>query len=396
MPDELRTNIRQYLNRIANGSGIIPNKPNSNIEYYLNKIATGTGETPEPGTNIEHYLYHIANKSGDIPEPHTDLEKFLYHIATENGDVPTPHTEVETLLKQIIDGGGGGGDFDPTTFSGIQKIVRAGKAQEYFSIGDEINIAKYTSPISDTTYDFPLIVADFKNATLQNGTSVPAMMLLSKYTLDVQMPLSPTGDVNGTTYSNGYSRWDWDMQRQWLNASGNNWFVNHFENSSDVSQYTDHRGFLSCISNDLADVLTPTKVDTFLGPVAEGSITTHDKFFTLSLEQYYLWNFVQYPTTPATLEEQEAMCTGEGGIVEYFKQAWLATGATTMRISGSIELPAQVGDRIDGYDKVPPECWMRSPSSSHTNHKTTGSSGNRYANRAPKVELLMRPATIIC
>ena len=91
------------------------------------------------------------------------------------------------------------------------------------------------------------------------------------------------------------------------------------------------------------------------------------------------------------------MCVGEGGIMEYFKQAWLATGATTMRISGSISLAEELGARIDGYDKYPPECWMRSPSSSHTNHKTTSSSGTSYANRGPSsVALYMRPATIIC
>lgn len=291
---------------------------------------------------------------------------------------------------------GGSAPLDPTTWKGIQAIVRAGKAQDYFNIGDEINIAKYTSPVNNTTYDMPFIVADFKPATLENGSEVPALTLLSKYTLDVAMALSPTGDIEGTTYGGGYSRWDWDIPHQWLNASGNNWFINHFENSSDVSQYTDYQGFLSCISSDLAEVLTPTKVDTFMGPTEEGSITTYDKFFTLSLEQYYLWNFVQYPTTPETLEEQEAMCVGEGGIMEYFKQAWLNTGATTMRISGSIDLAEELGARIDGYDRTPAECWMRSPSSSHTNHKTTGSSGTRYANRGPSVALYMRPATIIC
>lgn len=429
MPDELLTNIRRYLNRISTGSGPIPDRPNSNIEFYLNKIAIGTGETPKPGTNIEYYLYHIANKSGDIPEPHTDLEKFLYHIATENGDVPEPHTEVEVLLKQIIDGGGGGGDLDPTTFGGIQKIVKAGKAQEFFAINDVINIAKYTSPKDNQTYDLPLKVVSFKNATLQNGESVPAMTVMTDVILDVQLPLSNSltyagikkSDSSPVTGTTGFERWEWDVQRQWLNSEGKNWFHNYWDDaikagdlSADSLKWSDtysitslsseeptseawynYPGFLSCISNDLASVLTPTKVDTvfFDKDRNETDTTTYDKVTIMSAEQMYMVPFY----TGADMNDDTTVGR-ENGYLEWFKQEWLKLGKTGLRGWGgsACTLDAQLSPMIGSPTYMYGVTWTRTATAAPDNHVDTGGWANSRANRNPKTKWYIRPLITIC
>ena len=64
---------------------------------------------------------------------------------------------------------------DETGLKQLQKIVATGKANEYLNLGDEL-ITTYGG------YTMPFEVVGFDDAELQDGSKVPAINLLSKYT----------------------------------------------------------------------------------------------------------------------------------------------------------------------------------------------------------------------
>lgn len=368
-------------------------------------------------TQLPDRTLHIINNAeiNDVlfttadPNGKAKVGSLLYNTTNETLWVSTP-----TGWKQLKLGGGGG-DLDPTTWQGIRNIVRAGKAQEYFAIGDEINLAKYNAT-NGAEYDFLLIVADFKNVTLENGSSVPAMTLLSKWSLDVNMPLSPKVHYTFTGYADeivqGYERYDWCIQRQWLNGSGTDWFTNYWVNNFSeitpeivddrctsvnsveaVGDYTGLTGFMSRISPELAEVLAPIKINTVFynnTTKAETTTVTYDKVFIPSTDNLYMMGF--YNNSGAITEET---LTGENGPIEYFKQKWLALGKTELRNWGSDNtLAEQCSPAIDGSWENP-TCWTRSASTRSGNQTNTGGWGTTRSNTDPKNSYYIRPLMTI-
>lgn len=358
------------------------------------------------------------------PTGKANLGALVYNTTDETLWVYTPQGWNKLALA-----GGGGGDLDPTTLKGIQNIVKAGKAQEYFKLGDVINIAKYTAPTDNTTYDLPLKVVDFKNATLENGKSVPAMTVMTDVILDPQMPLSITLTASGTKKSDsspysgpvGFERYEWAVQRQWLNGSGTNWFHNYWNDAiqagtlsvdsmawSDLYDITsltadeptsaawyNYPGFLSCISSDLAEILTPTKIDTvfFDKNRVETDSSVYDKVAVMSAEQMYMVPFYEGSDI-----NDDTSIGRENGYLEWFKQQWLALGKTGLRGYGgaACELNAQLSPLVTNPSYMYGVTWTRTSSAGPTNQTDTGGWANSRSNRDPRTNTYVRPIITIC
>lgn len=215
--------------------------------------------------------------------------------------------------------------------------VRAGKASEHYSIGDEFP-CKYTN--NGTDYNFPWIVVDIdREVEWEDGTKHPGLVLQAKYgtvekiqfdkqedtTVDLneettalegwyywgktgntytELSLS-VGDTIPTTYDsihkcginnkavmqNGYGRWSHSAYRQWLNSAelaGEWWEPQHLGDIA-PNQLQTVNGFMSTLENDFVDILTPIKIKTLCNTVTDSGVidTTLDTFFLPSIEELY-------------------------------------------------------------------------------------------------------------
>lgn len=257
--------------------------------------------------------------------------------STEIADIKLGSTQVDKIYlgtTEIWSAGGGGED--PTTWTGIQQIVRNGNAANYFTVGDEIDVAcPWTDPSSGTTYSWVWVVADIGTAYKESApdTAVPAMTLIAKYltpgTYAFDSPEEvvateetaqdgvyyygwdgsnmtalnlatgatiPYGDyttvykssvnTSGGNYNgirqSGYNNWGLSNIRQWLNTNGaaNSWFTPSHVGDSAPS-YTNQAGFLSGFSAEFQSVLTATRSGVVANVVTDGAAAyyTYDKMF---------------------------------------------------------------------------------------------------------------------
>ena len=253
--------------------------------------------------------------------------------STAISDLKLGSTQVDKVYLGSTEVWSAGGAEDPTTWVGIQQIVRNGHASNYFSVGDEINVScPWTDPSSGTTYDWVWIVADLGTAYKESdpNTAVPAMTLIAKYIAPnsyrfdaaekevateqtaadgvyyygyngstyTKLPLAtgdpiPYGDyttiyknsvnmTSGYEVQSGYNNWEFSNIRQWLNSSAaaNAWFTPAHVGDS-APNYTNQAGFLSGFSSDFLSSIASTRSGTASNTVTDGgaSYYTYDKMF---------------------------------------------------------------------------------------------------------------------
>jgi len=117
----------------------------------------------------------------------------------------------------------------------------------------------------------------------------------------------------------GHNRWSTSAIRQYLNASGNNWWTSKEDFDIRPNEYS-KKGFLSGFNSDFLSVIKPIRVNTALNTVegfADNTEYTYDKFFLPSLEEMYV--------TPQ-------LATVEGPYFPYWKER---LGRTTPNGTGS-------------------------------------------------------------
>lgn len=66
------------------------------------------------------------------------------------------------------------------TWRMIQNLVRMGKIQDYYEVGDQI-ITTYTNPVNGTEYECPWDIVSFENIEDEDGNTKPAMILQMHY-----------------------------------------------------------------------------------------------------------------------------------------------------------------------------------------------------------------------
>ncbi len=116
-------------------------------------------------------------------------------------------------------------------------------------------------------------------------------------TVTAAVVTSSSGTNLGTTGSNGlntknnmqygHNRYSTSAIRQYLNASGNNWWKSQEDFDIRPDQYAKH-GFMSGFNDDFLSAIKPIKVVTALNTVegfADATEETYDTFFLPSLEE---------------------------------------------------------------------------------------------------------------
>ena len=220
-------------------------------------------------------------------------------------------------------------------YASIAKIVRAGKAQDFFSVGEQI-ICKYTDT-QGNEYDCPFDIVDFRDVTLENGTVVHGMIIQMHYAtkeeiqFDAKEPERPaSADYNGQIATYGWNRYSMSAIRQWINSAETegNWWTAQHEYDAAPSQASTVNGFMHGLPSEFLAMLKPVKVETvrnYRDPdtaQASGTYeydTTYDTFWLPSREEEYItanepnhregraWQYWIDRLTPEATEKGESL-----------------------------------------------------------------------------------------
>lgn len=171
---------------------------------------------------------------------------------------------------------------DVTSWAIVQKIVRAGLADKLFNIGDQFTVMKGSTPLV-----FDVIGIDHDIPTDSTKTHSMTLQLhdcLTSLQFDAREPTNPNGDRK----SYGSNNWLESNLRQWLNATGNDWWSAQTE--YDVApSYAAEAGFLSDIDNEFLSVIGNVKKITTKNTVTDGggSVDSDEKIFLLSRSEVH-------------------------------------------------------------------------------------------------------------
>lgn len=117
----------------------------------------------------------IIAKGVDVPES-AKIEDYPDYIAQiVVGETPITPPDLSKVL-------------DAEALANIQNIIYQGKAQEYFSLGDEL-LVTYGG------YTMPFEVVGFEPVEVEGGNTVPALNLLAKYTFQDTSQWGASGDT---------------------------------------------------------------------------------------------------------------------------------------------------------------------------------------------------------
>ena len=233
--------------------------------------------------------------------------------------------------------------YQKTTWDEVAYKVKTGKAHLIYNIGDELicNYRHYESNDVDfTDYEFPWVVAGFRDVEWEDGTIHPGMILQAKHcTIESVQFDAPEREAcdpdtetaaedgiyyfgkSGSTYTalelsagdaipysdyeniykndinnvsvvqNGYNNYKMSAQRQWLNSSGGRgewWTAQHIGDTA-PNQLNSVRGFLNGLDSELIAVVNPVKIQVARNTVTDGGgiDVTYDKFFLPSIGEMY-------------------------------------------------------------------------------------------------------------
>ncbi|CAJ0592247.1 unnamed protein product [Cylicocyclus nassatus] len=302
-------------------------EPNNNVESILTAILKNDSKyVVEPQSRVEELLLAIYKNGGggassadksaidEIKDEFYAVVENLEKLETAKNDIAKAITSkgVEVaegdglekfpeLIRAISDGY----PLLPSdlTYNGIAKIVRSGKAEDVFKIGDQI-VTTYTDT-DGNQYDMPFDVVAFREVELENGSKVPGMIIQSHYATveEIQFDAPEPSSSDSIVKSYGWNRWMYSGIRQWLNSSADKglWWTSTHTGDVAPSQLSSVNGFMKGFSSDFISMLKKTKHETALNHVyPSGSKTTYiydttyDVFFLPSAkEEHFKWS--EYP-----------------------------------------------------------------------------------------------------
>ena len=224
------------------------------------------------------------------------------------------------------------------SFAEVQAAVRAGRAKDYFDIGQELR-THYTR--NGSVYFMPWVVLDNnRECVWPDGSRHPGLWIGSKYAtieelqfdapekVDIVLAEEPNalegwyywgvdnrnqpekievdpGAALPTTYvsyyrclmdSNwiatcGYGRYLHCAIRQWLNSDGaaGEWWTAQHLGDKPPTQLDSICGFMCGLDQDFLAVINPVKIQVAANTVFDGGITDimYDRFFLQSIEELY-------------------------------------------------------------------------------------------------------------
>lgn len=172
----------------------------------------------------------------------------------------------------------------PLSWAGIRDVVRRGRAQRYFAVGDVLTVAtpRWTIEYEVTGFD----QVEPADAALTHSMTLLPVRLVTNLQFDATEPGNP--DANRAQY--GCNRWDWSSIRQWLNsaaAPGEWWTAQHEYDAAPVYAAT-LAGFMADLPADFLSAVAPARLVTAL-PNADGggSVETVDRFWLPSRTEIF-------------------------------------------------------------------------------------------------------------
>lgn len=172
----------------------------------------------------------------------------------------------------------------PLSWAGIRDVVRRGRAQRYFAVGDVLTVAtpRWTIEYEVTGFD----QVEPADAALTHSMTLLPVRLVTNLQFDAPEPGNP--DANRAQY--GCNRWDWSSIRQWLNsaaAPGEWWTVQHEYDAAPAYAAT-LAGFMADLPADFLNAVAPTRLVTALSNAyGGGSVETVDRFWLPSRTEIF-------------------------------------------------------------------------------------------------------------
>ena len=172
----------------------------------------------------------------------------------------------------------------PLSWAGIRDVVRRGRAQRYFAVGDVLTV---TTPRWNIEYE----VVGFDqvepaDAALTHSLTLLPVRLVTAVQFDAPEPGNP--DANRAQY--GCNRWDWSAIRQWLNsaAAPGEWWTAQHEYDAAPAYAATLAGFMADLPADFLSAVAPARLVTAL-PNADGggSVETVDRFWLPSRTEIF-------------------------------------------------------------------------------------------------------------
>lgn len=172
---------------------------------------------------------------------------------------------------------------DVTYWAKVQEIVRAGRADEVFNIGDQFTVMKGTTPLV-----FDVIGIDHDIPT--DSTKTHSMTLqLHDCLMNLQFDAPEKNNPNLSRRSFGSNNWLESALRQWLNAIGGDWWSAKTEYDVAPEYAATTAGFLSDIDSEFLSVIGNVKKITTKNTITDGggSVDSDEKIFLLSRSEVY-------------------------------------------------------------------------------------------------------------
>lgn len=172
----------------------------------------------------------------------------------------------------------------PLSWAGIRDVVRRGRAQRYFAVGDVLTVATPRWTIEYEVVGFDQV--EPAEAALTHSMTLLPVRLVTNLQFDAPEPGNP--DANRAQY--GCNRWDWSAIRQWMNsaaAPGEWWTAQHEYDAAPVYAAT-LAGFMADLPADFLSAVAPARLTTAL-PNADGggSVETVDRFWPPSRTEIF-------------------------------------------------------------------------------------------------------------
>jgi hypothetical protein len=172
----------------------------------------------------------------------------------------------------------------PLSWAGIRDVVRRGRAQRYFAVGDVLTVATPRWTIEYEVVGFDQV--EPADAELTHSMTLLPVRLVTAVQFDAPEPGNP--DANRAQY--GCNRWDWSAIRQWLNsaAAPGEWWTAQHEYDAAPAYAATLAGFMADLPADFLSAVAPARLTTALSNVyGGGSVETVDRFWPPSRTEIF-------------------------------------------------------------------------------------------------------------
>lgn len=172
----------------------------------------------------------------------------------------------------------------PLSWAGIRDVVRRGRAQRYFAVGDVLTVATPRWSIEYEVTGFDQV--EPADAALTHSMTLLPVRLVTNLQFDAPEPGNP--DANRAQY--GCNRWDWSAIRQWLNsaAAPGEWWTAQHEYDAAPAYAATLAGFMADLPADFLSAVAPARLVTALSSAdGGGSVETVDRFWPPSRTEIF-------------------------------------------------------------------------------------------------------------